>query len=162
MAGTKIDSLLEYSKSIKNQASEAIESKVNYLEKLVKQRVSDQLPMGDLPNNITGFLAWAPTGFDKTNKGTLYQEHNKEYKDAVDELFVTIKNPPILRSEADRYELKLKELDKQLSGLADVNHKLRETNKQIREDMCLAVQDKDSEIKRLKNLLATSKNVRSM
>ena len=156
------DPLIKHAKQEMDRASKELEAKVEFFTRLVEERISAQLPMGDFPKNASQFLKWTPDGFSEINRGTFYQAHNDRYKHAVEKLCRQVKTPPILNSEADRYEHEIKNLKKQISGLASVNLKLRGKVKKITDQMQFVVADKDKEIKRLKGLIPKINNLRHL
>jgi len=155
-----IDPLTKQTEFKKEQASKNIEIKIKRFKELVIERINAKHPMGDLPTSLSAFVTWELEGCHNLNRGTIYQDHNKKFRTEIDNLCETVKNPPIPSSVEERYKKDISDLSKQLSGLGEINLHLREKLKDVTEQMHLIAEDKDDEIKRLKDLLLKTRKLR--
>ncbi|MCR8923472.1 hypothetical protein NO559_11855 [Dasania sp. GY-MA-18] len=154
--------LVDQAEAVKYEASSNIASKVDYFEEEVKRHKKKKLPMGGLPKSLNAFVEWEVEGLEPVNRSTIYQSHNRHFKNRIEKLCKEVKSPKIPSSVEEAYKSEIKELEKQLSTLAGVNLELHAKVTDLTEQIASVVEDRDAEIKRLKGIVNQSGSLRSI
>jgi hypothetical protein len=137
------------SKSAFKRFSALVES----LEKIVKVRIRNSLPMGDLPDNPNTFLNnWTEQCEVKISRSTYYkdQEDHEDLRKRAARQFGKVKNPPIPKGEREILNQEIEDQNEEIKVLREANLKLTRKVRDIDSDYLGIIQEKDQEIRALK------------
>lgn len=141
----------------KKQTTQLVQTKINALRVALKSRSKDRFH--GLPKNLQAFLDWHGEG-DETPLKVIPRptlNSRKDLKDEVQKILQARKNTP--EEDVAKQEARIKELEKQIKGLASANHEMHLEVSRLETEITL----RENKIEKLEaSLVKSSSNVSSI
>lgn len=141
----------------KKQTTELVQAKINALRAALKSRSKDRFH--GLPKTLQAFLVWHGEG-DETPLKVIPRptiNSRKDLKDEVQKILQARKNTP--EEDVANQATRIKELEKQIKGLASANHEMHLEVSRLETEITL----RENKIEKLEaSLVKSSSNVSSI
>lgn len=138
-----------------------------HLNKLVSERQTKFIPMGDLPSSVLAYIddKWLPKNIDrnacKVTKNIIYAPHNINLRNDLNTLLGVINKPIKDKRKFDEHERRIAELEIQVKNLAAENLKLEHKYGKIIKELTDELAESENVRKRFKDIIENKKNVLS-
>jgi chromosome segregation ATPase len=138
----------------KEQTTKLVEAKIHALSNALKSRARDRFH--GLPRSLQAFLEWPGEGDEEPLKVIPRPTLNsrKDLKEKVQKILQERKNTP--EEDVAKHEARIKELERQIKGLASANHEMHLEIGRLETELSL----RDKKIEKLESsLVLSSSNV---